>query len=192
MSNMSKKYRVYKPKLRVEFSHRCAYCETREPEIGGSKSFHIDHYKPKKLFPELIYTYNNLIYSCRDCNDYKRDYWPNRLERLLKKFILNPRKDQINKHINTSGFAWSGKTAQGKWTVTKLRLDSVALSLRREDRTRLKRKIQQMNAMIEDAKQRLHMGRNLSSSERQSLENFIEEETKNTESFKRKIFGPMD
>src|SRR5438105_4866698 len=104
---MSKGYRAYKPRLRIEFSHRCAYCETREPEIGGSKSFHIDHYQPQKLFPELACTYENLIYSCRDCNGYKRDYWPNPLERFLKKIILNPRKDDINKHISTSSFAWS-------------------------------------------------------------------------------------
>ena len=189
---MSKEYQTYKPKLRIEFSHRCAYCETREPELGGSKSFHIDHYKPKKLFPKLICAYDNLIYSCRDCNSYKRDYWPNRLERLLRKVIINPRTDQIDKHINTSGFAWSGRTAQGKWTVTKLRLDSPVLSLRREDRERLERKIQQINSMIDDAKQSLRVDRNLLSSERQNLEKFIEDETKNVESFKRKISGPMD
>ena len=137
---MSTGYQAYKTRLRIEFSHSCAYCETREPEIGGSQSFHIDHFKPKKRFPDLICSYDNLIYSCRNCNVYKGDYWPNYFEKLLGMFFLNPRKDQTNEHINTTAFAWSGITSQGKWTVLKLRLDSAMLIQRREDRLIIEKK----------------------------------------------------
>jgi hypothetical protein len=188
---MSKGYRAYKDKLRIEFLHRCAYCETREPEIGGSQSFHIDHYRPKNRFPELICTYENLIYSCRNCNSYKGDYWPNYLQEFLGKIIINPRHDQIDKHIDTSSFTWSGITTRGEWTVKKLKLDSPMLSQRREDRMRIEKKIQQLTSIVEDTKIRLENA-NLSYSERQNLEGFVEEESKVIESFKRKISGPMD
>jgi len=103
-------------------------------------------------------------------------------------YSLNSYK--IEKHIDTSSFAWSGKTAQGKWTVTKLKLDSSTLAQRREDRTRIEAKIQQLTSIVEDAKIRFENSSDLS--KRQCLENFIDEESKNIESFKRKISGPMD
>ena len=189
---MRKGYQAYKSRLRIEFSHKCGYCETREPEIGGAKSFHIDHYKPKKIFPELLCAYENLIYSCRSCNGYKGAYWPTYFEELLGKMIVNPRKDSRDKHIDASGLKWFGITSQGKWTVKKLRLDSPALSQRREDRMRIEVKIQQLTSIVENAKISLENSRNISSTERETIEKFIEEETKTIESFKRKVSGPMD
>lgn len=190
---MSKGYKSYKPRLRVEFLYRCAYCETREPEIGGSESYHIDHYKPKKQFPNLINAYENLIYSCRDCNIYKGDYWPSLVQEILGKVILNPRIDNSDEHIDMSKYVWIGITSRGKWTVEKLRLDSLVLSQRREDRQRIEKKIIEFNEMVENAKKELEIAKkNNLWIKCQELENFIKEETKTIESFKRKISGPMD
>src|SRR5271156_2595435 len=80
-----KSYKSFKPYLRREFDHTCVYCDVWESEMGGKKSFHIDHYRPKEKpqFKQLIAEYTNLLYSCRDCNEFKDDYWPNPLEWLF-------------------------------------------------------------------------------------------------------------
>lgn len=189
---MSKGYLVYKPKLRIEFSHKCAYCEIREPELGGAKSFHIDHYRPKKIFPDLINSYENLIYSCRNCNGYKSHYWQNYFDMLLGKIIVNPRKDKIENHIDSSNHNWNGITSQGKWTVKKLRLDSSTLSRIREDRIRIEQKISVLAGFVESEKTRLKNSSDLSLAEQQKIKKFIDDESKTIESFKRKISGPMD
>jgi 5-methylcytosine-specific restriction endonuclease McrA len=88
----------------------CAYCEVREPELGGAEAFHVDHYKPKSKFSHLICNYDNLIYACRYCNRYKRDYWPSLMDEIFGRVILNPRKDQHDVHVDKSNFAWKGKS----------------------------------------------------------------------------------
>lgn len=51
-------YRDYKPHLKREFSGRCVYCRKAD---GGQDlgSFHVEHYRPKGLFPELLNKYDN-------------------------------------------------------------------------------------------------------------------------------------
>ncbi len=124
----------YKEQLRKEFFYQCAYCGLRESEGGGAKNFHIDHYRPKTKFSELEKEYSNLIYACGPCNRYKSDYWPNYLERILRKYILNPRYMRFSDHIETTHFYWVGKTAQGRYTIERLRLNNDSLVQIREDR----------------------------------------------------------
>lgn len=73
------------------FSGVCAYCE-REPlwrapgdGLGAQDSdltdeesvlFTCDHFRPRHLFPELIYAWNNLVYACQACNGVKGGQWP--------------------------------------------------------------------------------------------------------------------
>lgn len=118
-----KNYRSYKPFLRIEFDHRCVYCGIREAEDGGSKKFHIDHYKPKKNFPFQSNNYSNLFYSCSDCNISKGDYWPNFFQTFLKQFILNPCDYDFEIHYDIAQFNWKGKTAAARWNIDKLRLN---------------------------------------------------------------------
>lgn len=68
-------YGKYKPYLRVNFHKRCGYCDGLDVYAGGSRGFQIDHFKPKKTFPELERDYNNLVYSCPYCNRAKWDHW---------------------------------------------------------------------------------------------------------------------
>lgn len=66
-------YSSYKSYLMKDFSDRCAYCNLFDKSIGIS--FEIDHYIPKKAFenkrPELLSLYDNLVYSCKKCNQIK-------------------------------------------------------------------------------------------------------------------------
>lgn len=43
---------------------------------GGSRAFHIDHFKPIKLYKKLACDYSNLVYACAYCNISKSDDWP--------------------------------------------------------------------------------------------------------------------
>lgn len=51
------RYRVFKTYGRV-----CALCRTTEGQM------HVDHIKPRSLFPELALVFENLQVLCRDCN----------------------------------------------------------------------------------------------------------------------------
>lgn len=49
---------------------KCAYCETKS--YGGY--LEVEHFAPKKLYPELSLDWDNLIPSCRVCNNSKSIY----------------------------------------------------------------------------------------------------------------------
>jgi uncharacterized protein (TIGR02646 family) len=68
------RYQLYRPELREDFNGACGYCgddDARQDRI----LFHVDHFAPKKLFPQLELAYVNLVYACRYCNISKSDHW---------------------------------------------------------------------------------------------------------------------
>ena len=69
-----KDYKNYREHLENDFRHRCAYCNLLDSRI--TTPFEIDHFVPKKAFEgiwdELVNTYENLMYSCKKCNNAKR------------------------------------------------------------------------------------------------------------------------
>lgn len=66
-------YHKYKTYLKKDFSCRCAYCNLSDETV--TTYFEIDHYIPKEAFkdkrPELLTLYDNLVYSCKKCNQSK-------------------------------------------------------------------------------------------------------------------------
>jgi len=68
-------YRSYKPWLRDEFFFQCVYCLLRERWVLplGKDVFSVDHLVPKSLAPLMALHYDNLVYSCVRCNNYKSD-----------------------------------------------------------------------------------------------------------------------
>lgn len=55
----------------------CAYCERRLPEAdtpGFSENCHIEHFRPRKQYPNLTFDWNNLFLSCSrslNCGQWK-------------------------------------------------------------------------------------------------------------------------
>ncbi|MCD4736548.1 MAG: TIGR02646 family protein, partial [Bacteroidales bacterium] len=76
--------------LETEQGCQCAYCESAI--TSESEKSHIDHFKRKagQLFPELIFSYNNLLVSCNN---------PNRCAK--RKDALVKKKTDYNKLINS-------------------------------------------------------------------------------------------
>lgn len=68
------KYPQYREYLRKATNYSCAYCTISESESPGA-TFNIDHFRPKKEFPNLESLCDNLRYSCPRCNSYKRNKW---------------------------------------------------------------------------------------------------------------------
>jgi uncharacterized protein (TIGR02646 family) len=52
---------------------KCAYCESA---INARRSEHVEHFKPKSLFPSLAYDWDNYFLACDGCNGTKLDKWP--------------------------------------------------------------------------------------------------------------------
>ena len=57
--------------LRDDFSFRCVYCLLREVWVPGG--FHLDHFVPTSIRPDLATQYDNLLYCCGPCNLGKSD-----------------------------------------------------------------------------------------------------------------------
>ena len=70
-------YRSYKNDLKEDFKSCCGYCGDEDSFAGGFRTYHIDHFVPKKSFFNLCDTdYSNLVYSCFYCNSKKSSDWP--------------------------------------------------------------------------------------------------------------------
>lgn len=68
------RYSLYRDNLRQDFVGACGYCGD-DDERADRSTFHIDHFAPKKHFPQLELDYKNLVYACRFCNVSKSDHW---------------------------------------------------------------------------------------------------------------------
>ncbi len=66
-------YPPYRDWLRDEFCFRCVFCLKRELWGIRLNSFHIDHFIPQVIAPQLGCTYDNLLYLCATCNSVKND-----------------------------------------------------------------------------------------------------------------------
>lgn len=69
-------YRNWKTLLSEEGRHQCVYCAIHERQFGGFRNFHVEHYQPRKTFPELTNSIYNLFYACGICNSFKGSSWP--------------------------------------------------------------------------------------------------------------------
>jgi len=54
---------------------KCVYCEGA---INAPRAAHVEHFKPKALFPSLAYEWTNYFLGCPGCNGAKSDKWPKR------------------------------------------------------------------------------------------------------------------
>lgn len=121
------KYTEYREQLREEFDFACAYCEILESERGGQAAFEIDHYKPQKeCGADEVNKYDNLMYSCRQCNSSKGGHWPNQNNLVQGEFVLNPFLHDVDEHLDKQLPAWRYRTDAGKWNIRRLRLSSTS------------------------------------------------------------------
>lgn len=66
-------YESFRDWLRDEFHFRCVFCLQREQWCRLQASYHIDHFVPQTINPNLGCEYDNLLYVCAGCNSIKCD-----------------------------------------------------------------------------------------------------------------------
>lgn len=184
-------YGSYKKYLRLEFDHRCVYCDIHEAEDGGSKKFHIDHYLPKTIFPEKRCEYSNLFYSCGDCNSLKGSYWANRVRKFFQEYILNPCDYDYDIHFDRTRSEWIPKTTVAGWNIEKLRLNSKKQIDIREVRAFFLKTIEELS----EKKRRLEIAltnNKLSQCDFREVVNQIGELNRQINFYKFKISTPLD
>ena len=112
-------YRKYKPYLKREFNNKCVYCR-KSDTLEDISGFHVEHYRPKTIFKDLIADYSNLFYSCAACNRYKSDYWSDD----ESKMIVNPCDYVMSKQLKFQAETIVSLSSPGKTTVELLRLNN--------------------------------------------------------------------
>jgi hypothetical protein len=66
----------WKQPIADECGTLCVYCAVPEARLGGLRSFHVEHFRPKSKFPALENAIGNLFLACGICNVLKSDDWP--------------------------------------------------------------------------------------------------------------------
>lgn len=121
-----KNYREYKPHLRKDFKRNCGYCDDSDVYCGGQNAFHIDHFRPLKLFPAMEYEYVNLIYACSYCNIAKSDDWPcagTDLCNFKGRGYVDPCDPDFETHFERNDYGRiSPKTDVGRYMFIQLKL----------------------------------------------------------------------
>lgn len=112
-----------KPYIRqrlLEMSHnKCCYCECL---VGkGHKEMHVDHFKPKKIYPDLVVKWDNLLPSCPHCNKNKSDHDTEK-EPIINPTIENP-KDYLYLKLYRYRSKDMGIDSIGKRTIDVLSLN---------------------------------------------------------------------
>lgn len=115
-------YTSYKPWLRDEFTFRCIYCLYRErwlPARFDVASFSVEHLVPKSVDPTLINAYDNLFYSCTQCNSWRG-----------VKSILDLKEEPLGLHVEVDQADGSirGLTPEGRRLIEELALDDPDLA----------------------------------------------------------------
>lgn len=129
-------YRAYKENLRFDFYYSCCYCTIMEIEAAGV-GFTIDHYYPKKHSPELEKDYNNLMWSCERCNNYKSDFYPDEDDISRGHEVIRPDHEDPQDHFTVNQYRLKGKTSKGGFNIERLDLNRAHLRRLRKIREEL-------------------------------------------------------
>jgi len=106
---------------------KCMYCESPIAVVAPE---HIEHYRPKKIYPDLTFDWNNLGLSCPKCNMNKQDTFDENYP------YINPYIDFPNDHFLFLGpmITYNPNNKRAKLTEYKLDLNRLELIEARKER----------------------------------------------------------
>lgn len=120
-------YSKHKVDLEKDFCGICGYCG-KHFKATFTKS-EIEHFVPKKKYPDYKNKYSNLILACVVCNNKKRDDWPSEdptrnITVDNKRGYIDPANDEFDDHLERcEDGSISGKTCVGEYMVKRLGFD---------------------------------------------------------------------
>jgi HNH endonuclease len=148
-------YSDWKELIREEGNFQCVYCFIGEPRFGGYRNFHVEHYRPKKHFPNLRDVVENLFYVCSICNSFKGSDWPAEpVEDWSVACYPDPSKVDYNDFlvVDAENIVCSTVLA-GRYVIERLYLNRLQLvHVRALDRT-----LDSIVEMNEEIRQNLHL-----------------------------------
>jgi len=161
-------YSDWKPLLAKEALNQCVYCAIHDSALGGIRNFHVEHYRPKSLFPKFTNTFTNLFYACPICNTFKGDDWPNEpSEDFSNHCYPDPSAHDYNSffEIDIKSGLINGKSITSCYLTEKLYLNRNQLILERRSQILRSRE----NELIETLLSLCEILKNLSDEEANSL-----------------------
>lgn len=163
----SKQYRHNQIKNALQaMSHgKCFYCECKLEENEGE----VDHYIETSECPEKAFEWENLYWSCKDCNKQKQ---PN--TSISVKDCLDPCDENINppNHLTFNSYTIRplDQSSKGDTTIRKYSLNRQALKLMRSEALH-----QFYNKYVEILKNMTHEGRaTMNAHEHEKLRSFAD------------------
>lgn len=139
-------YKKYKPFLRLDFEHRCAYCHIPELRYGTPGNFAVDHFRPRSKFRSLLCQYSNLFYACRDCNLYKGSTWPD--AESAGQFVDPCEVDLFRQWAATEDGRLVANNAAAAYMIDELRLNRPFLLEFRRRKTLFMIRVQRLESML--------------------------------------------
>ena len=96
----------------------------------------LDHFRPRRLFPQLSSEYSNIYYSCNPCNGFKWSRWPSpELESRGFGFVDPCQEDASSHYLLAEDGALIPLTNEARYTIETCLLNREHL---RATRARLK------------------------------------------------------
>ena len=92
--------------LSQEFGPNCVYCQkscsSPSNTADSADEETIDHFRPRRLFPDLWLDWLNLVYACRRCNQVKADNWPGYDGELVDRVLAaeDPRYSGVSEYVS--------------------------------------------------------------------------------------------
>lgn len=97
---------------------KCSFCEC---ELGiESKYLEVEHFAYKKLYPNEVVSWSNLMAACRRCNGQKGQH------DVYADPIVDPYKDDPRHHMTMRAYRMHGTTSLGEMTISLLDLNNVS------------------------------------------------------------------
>jgi len=129
--SLKEKYRHPQIKEAVikETRGKCCYCESKVSHVYPGD---IEHIKPKSIFPEFTFAWDNLAFVCSKCNNKKRDYY----SQNGGVNILNPYSENPLNHLYSFGpmIMHVNNSKIGEFTWKKLDLNRMSLIEKRKEK----------------------------------------------------------
>lgn len=124
---------------------KCMYCESK---VSATSYGDIEHIKPKSIFPDLEFNWENLGYACARCNGYKSD------KHDAVNPIINPYDEDPETHLVALGAILVDKASseRGRITIqqdTGLHLNRPQLIEKRQEKINQIQKVITISSMLD-------------------------------------------